>query len=118
LNTFEAINQFVDEFEDFKPILKDHIEFNEELLPHVFLGDCNDLVIKLIKEGNPPILERLFNFYERMAIDGDEDVKNVLTVSILEVLGDDRKVLNIAYKYMGKETRKASDDIEKFWGRY
>jgi hypothetical protein len=52
-----------------------------------------------------------------MAVDGNNEVKNVLTVSILEVLGDDRKVLNTSYKYMGKETRKASDEIEKFWGR-
>jgi hypothetical protein len=117
LNTFEAINQFVDEFEVFKPIFHEHIEFNEELLPHVFFGDCNDFVIKLIKEEDPQILERIYNFYERMATNGDGDVRNVLTVTILAYQGDDSKVLNIAYKYMGIETRILSDAIEKFLGR-
>jgi hypothetical protein len=41
-----------------------------------------------------------------------------LCVTILERLGDDRNVLNIARKYMGKETRKLSDETEKGWGRY
>jgi hypothetical protein len=39
-------------------------------------------------------------------------------VTILERIGDDKRILNTAYKYMRKETRKVSDEIEKFWGRY
>jgi hypothetical protein len=41
----------------------------------------------------------------------------LLTVTILERIGDDKEMLKKAHKYMGKETRKASDEIEKFWGR-
>jgi hypothetical protein len=118
MNVLEVIDELTDEFKDFKPILQEHIEFNEELLPHVFFADCNNVFINLIKENNPQVLNKLFNFFERMAADGNNDVKEILTVSILEVLGDDRHVLNIAHKYMGVETRKASDEIEKYWGRY
>ena len=53
-----------------------------------------------------------------MATQGDDDVKELLSVTILARFGDSKKLLQTAYKYMGAETRKASDEIEKFWGRY
>ncbi|TFB12912.1 hypothetical protein E3U55_16915 [Filobacillus milosensis] len=107
---------FVNEFPGFKPLLEKHIQFNDELLPHVFFGECNDYFIKYLETEKTKELEKLFDFFERMAT-GDEYVKELLTVTILERLGDNEEILNTAYKYMGKETRKASDEIEKFWGR-
>ncbi|WP_222127328.1 hypothetical protein [Bacillus sp. X1(2014)] len=53
-----------------------------------------------------------------MATQGNDDVVNILCVTILERLGDDRKVLNNAGKYMGKETRILSDETEKGCGKY
>lgn len=109
---------FVNEFTDFKPLLEEHIEYNGELLLHVFFGECNEYFIKFLQSEEAEILENLFDFFEKMATKGDDYVKELLSVTILERLGDDKKVHNTAYKYMGKETRKASTEIEKFWGRY
>lgn len=109
--------QFANEFTEFKPLLEEHIEYNGELLPHVFFGECNEYFIQLLEKEKTDKLEKLFNFFERMATKGDDYVKELLIVTILERLGDDKKILNTTYKYMGKETRKVSDEIEKFWGR-
>lgn len=113
-----SINLIIDEFKDLKSVLQEHIEFNEELLPHVYFGECTGIFINYISEDNPQVLQSLFGVFEIMATQGNDDVVNILCVTILERLGDDSKVLNNARKYMGKETRKLSDETEKGWGRY
>ncbi|WP_335871882.1 DUF7674 family protein [Bacillus sp. 2205SS5-2] len=119
MNKDNLAEQFVKEFTNFKSLLEQHVKFNNEILPHVFFGECNDYFIDfLVKEENSRDLVKLFEFFESMAIKGDEFVKELLSVTILERLGDNKEVLNKAYKYMGKETRKASDEIEKQLERY
>ncbi|MFF2754456.1 hypothetical protein ACFVR1_12015 [Psychrobacillus sp. NPDC058041] len=109
---------FTDEFEEYKPVLQEHIQFNGEILNHVFFGECNDYFIELIgKEKDIPKIMELFNFLEQMATSGDDDVTELLSVTILARLGDSKKLLKTAYKYMDSETRKASNEIERFWGR-
>jgi hypothetical protein len=110
--------QFTNKFEEYKPFLQEHIEFNSEILNHVFFGECNDYFIELIeKEKDIPKIKELFDFLELMAISEDDDVKELLSVTILERFGDSNKLLKIAFKYMGSETKKASNEIERFWGR-
>jgi hypothetical protein len=119
MNKSNLVDQFVNEFENFKILLHEHIEFNNEVLPHVFFGECNDFIMNYLTEDEEKdILEDLFSFYERMATEGDDYVRELLAVTILERIGDDNKILNTAYGYMGQETRKLSDEIEKFLGRY
>lgn len=118
MDIMDTINIFIDEYKDLQPVLQEHIEFYEELLPHVYFGECNEFFINYINEDNPLVLQKLFSLFEMMATQGNDDVENILCVTILERLGDDRKVLNTARKYMGKETRKLSDETEKGWGRY
>lgn len=114
----ELAKLFTENFKEYKPLLQEHIEFNGEILNHVFFGEFNDDFIELIeKEKEVTKIKQLFNFLEQMATRGDEDVKDLLRVTILAGLGDSRELLQSAYKYMGAETRKASDEIEKFWGR-
>ncbi|WP_050181301.1 DUF7674 family protein [Domibacillus robiginosus] len=110
---------FIEHFEEYKPILQEHIVFNDEILNHIFFGECNEYFIKLIEEDKEiPKIERLFDFFEQMAIQGDDYVKELLSATILGRLGDSKQALEKAHKYMGFETKKASDEIEKFWGRY
>ena len=61
-------------------------------------------------------LEKVFMFFEEMA-NADEDIKDLLMYSTLEKLGDEKQILEIAYTYMGKETRILSDRVEAFLGR-
>ncbi|WP_422121654.1 DUF7674 family protein [Peribacillus frigoritolerans] len=87
----------------------------QEILPPVFLGESNDYFINLLeKENEFEKLEKLFSFFERMETEGDDYVSELLSVTILKRIGDDKKILNKTYKYMGKETRKDSNEIEKF----
>ncbi|KQL34415.1 hypothetical protein [Psychrobacillus sp. FJAT-21963] len=109
---------FTDEFEEYKCDLQEHIEFYGETLNHVFFGEYTNYFLELIgKEKDIPKIKNLFDYLELMATSGDDDVKDLLSVTILAQLGDSKMLLKNAYKYMGSQTRKASNEIEMFWGR-
>lgn len=108
----------VNDFPKFRLNLIEHEALYEEVLNHVFFGSLNDFLIELLRKNiETELIIRLFEFYERMELKGDTLVKEVLSCTILERLGDEKEILEIAYSYMGKQTRKASDNTEREWGR-
>lgn len=87
---------------------------------HNIFGDVLDpfLIEALENKGNDELLTRIFSFLEEMAISPDPHIREVLAVTVLERVGDDKALLKRARKFMKEETRKASDEVEKGWGRY
>jgi hypothetical protein len=100
-------------------ILKWKDEESPEPPAHVFFGNVLNLFLveelKIMK--NNSLLERIFHFLELMATSGNEDVRGILTATVLEYLGDDKEILTKARSLMGKETLKLSHEVEKTWGR-
>lgn len=118
INIETFIKLFLERFPEYLPVMKEHINYNQELLPHVFFGDeVNDDLINLFETEKNEEKKKLFDLFEFMLINGDVEVQEVITLTILARLGDEPKILKKAIKYMGKETKKASDEIEYFWGR-
>lgn len=114
----DLAERFTLQFPEYTPLLNDHIAYNGSVLNHVFFGEWNDYLIKLIEEEKEiDKIRGLFEFLEFMAVEGDEQVKELLSVTILERLGDSKDVLRTAYTYMGSYTKTASDEVENFWGR-
>ncbi|GIN86752.1 hypothetical protein J6TS2_31380 [Heyndrickxia sporothermodurans] len=105
-------------FPEYQSAYNDHIDFNEEFLPHVFFGETlnEDLPI-MLTTGDEEKLQRIFDYIEFVTKNGDIEVQEIITTTILARLGDEPKILKIAFKYMGTETIKASKEIETFWGR-
>jgi len=91
----------------------------EEPGQHVIFGDVlNPFLLGLLESmSNEELLIRVFNLLDTMAIDEDIRVKEVVVVTVLERLGDDKVLLERARLYMKPNTRKLSDEVEKFWGR-
>ncbi|KYD13451.1 hypothetical protein B4168_3253 [Anoxybacillus flavithermus] len=84
----------------------------------MFFGETlNEDLPALINSGKEEKLRSIFDFIEFMLKKGDTDVQEVITLTILARLGDEPEILKKALKYMGTETRKASKEIETFWGR-
>lgn len=107
---------------ELKPMYDNDMEWwwegEEPLLHNILGGVMNEYLVQVLdRNDNQELLIRIFKFLEMMAISEDDDVVNVLQVTVLEYVGDSKKVLRIAYWYMGEQTRKLSDEIEKVWGR-
>jgi hypothetical protein len=89
MNFNDLAKIFTENFNEYKPLLQQHTDFNGEVLNHVFFGECNDYFVELVsKEKDIPKIKALFDFLERMATQGDIDVKDLLSVTILARLGD------------------------------
>lgn len=111
--------EFIRTLPKYGALYLEHLDTYKEFLGHVFFGDVVNIAIaNLISSGsNQEQLQKLFDFMEQMMHEGNEDVQNIIIVTILERLGDDSAILREASRYMGTKTRTASDDIEQYWGR-
>lgn len=93
-----------------------------ELPPHIAFGDilCPLLIELLSKEmtlENEKLQNEIFQYLENMALSNEVEVQEVVCVTVMARLGDETWVLKKALKYMGKETKQLSREIEAFWGR-
>lgn len=87
-------------------------------LPHCLFGYFfNPLLTKMLKspdysESLP--VKKIFDFYEMLAEYGDDEVKNLLQVTLLEYLWDDYTVYARAVEMMGIHTKSINKEIEKY----
>lgn len=117
----------IDEIIEKFPEVRSHAEqdpwwkADEEYEPnvYVFIGNIiNPFIIENLSVlQNEELLKRIFEFLESMAVCEDTEVRNVLTDGILEVLGDDKQILEKARGLMRSNTLRLSHEIERAWGR-
>ena len=105
-------------FPEFRMAYQEHLEDYGEILGHVFFNVLHRALVPLLKiNEDGEKIRGYIGFLEDMYANGDEDVRNIVEVTILEVLGDDETVLRNAFTYFSEELMLASQSIEKGWGR-
>ena len=111
------IQDFLKEFPEIRNIATEKSNSWDSEIPliHVFFGYVLNPFInqELISLENPILLDRIFQFLEKMAISDDESVHEVLALTILQWIGQDSTRLKNARKMMRPNTLKLSYDIEK-----
>lgn len=120
MNYSNLVDKMLVAIPEIKPAFDEENSWWDEILPHIVFGDVvNPSVIQWLysSEEKTEILNRTFSFFERMATCEDEKVVEVLAVTVLERLGDEKHVLEVAKSFMGNKTKELSDDIEKGLGR-
>ncbi|MGG4128766.1 hypothetical protein ABEW19_10865 [Paenibacillus illinoisensis] len=95
-----------------------------EVPPHVAFGNIlNPYLINLLQvnheltKSEEKLLLIIFGFIEQMALSNDEDVRNVVSVTVMARLGDNTTVLTNALKYIGEQTKVFSKEIESSYRR-
>lgn len=86
-----------------------HVVFGMAILPHVInLFEC--------EEENCELIQSTFKFFEKMSNSNDNEVVNLLDVTIIEGLIDEGRVkLERFKKYMGESTLKQCIYMENFF---
>ncbi|MDS0526626.1 resolvase [Clostridium sp. SHJSY1] len=80
----------------------------------IFMPD----IIHLIKENKKTkLLENIFNYFERVSNCTDEHLINIFSITVLEILGNDKQVLKIAKEYMEKKTTQLQIEADRSLGR-
>ena len=86
---------------------EEHIEDNDELLPHVFMGAVTRFAIAKTVEGrNQPALQRLLAFLEEQANSGSDSIRELIGVSFVENLTGENTALNAMLPMLGPALRK------------
>ena len=101
-------------FPEFQSFYKEHFNFWEAPPPqHCFYGAIlNKFVVNLLIENqNVVMISKVFDFYEELAQSNDEEVTNLLQVTLLEYLWDDKIVFERACQYMRPKTRQINNLI-------
>lgn len=98
---------------------KESINDNGEVLETVIIEDIfMPVIINLLQvETNVQLLKEIFNYFEEVSNCHDDHLINIFSITVMEILGNDRKVLEIAKKYMGNETIKLQIEADKDLGR-
>ncbi len=71
----------------------------------------------LNKDTDSQLLENIFIYFEEIVNSDDLHLINVLSITVLEILGNDKKILETAKKYMGKKTKVLQIKANETLGR-
>ena len=105
-------------FPEFRMAYQEHLEDYGEILGHVFFDVLHRALVPLLKiNEDGEKIRGYIGFLEDMYANGDEDVRNIVEVTILEVLGDDETVVRNAFLYFSENLMTAAQAVEKGWGR-
>jgi hypothetical protein len=95
------------------------IEDNGEVLETVIIEDIfMPEIIKLLSEDkNTELLKRIFVYFEEISNCEDNYLINIFSITVLEILGNDRTILGVAQKYMGPKTMQRQIEADRDLGR-
>lgn len=111
-------NKMIEFFPKTRQEYDNSIKENGEILETVIIEDIfMPEILKLLhEEKDIRKIQSIFNYIEEV-VDTDNHLKDVLSITMLEILGNDVKVLKVAKKYMGKKSIKLQLEADKELGR-
>lgn len=115
----DFLKQMTIYFPTIKKELDEHIEEFGERLDTIVIEDIiMPRVIDLMKNlKNEKKVKEIFDYFEKVSTEADENLLNIFSITVLEMLGDDRDILEIAKQYMGPITKKYQRDADLDLGR-
>ena len=105
-------------FPELKEQVEKEISKTGEFLPHVIFGNAfNTLTVSLLKQddrGSVKTLRRIFDMYEELSSDGDDETQNLVQVTLLECLWDEKATYSRASELIGEHTKELWDCISDY----
>lgn len=69
---------------EFGAAIDEHIAFNDEVLPHLLVGDLTRFVLDARRRGKDDLVQRALAFLDDALRNGDDMVANLVCVSFVE----------------------------------
>ncbi len=119
LSKENIVDKMLEAIPEVLPMFKEELGWWDEVLPHIVFGDVlNPYVIQLLRTNKETsTIKHIFDFYERMATCDDLYVKQILTTTVLEGLGDEKAIINRAREYLGTQSIECLNEVSKAIGR-
>ena len=119
----ENTREFIEKMQEFFPSTREEyrssiIEYGV-VLETVVIEDIfmPQILMLLAKNDNTGLLKDIFNYLEEMVNRNDSHFINVISITVLEILGNDKAILDIAKQYMGPKTTSLQIEADRALGR-
>ena len=118
-----TIDDFLEKMISFFPIIRERLaehlsEYEERLdtivVEEIIMPEVIDLLEKNVDENK---LKEIFAYFEDVCINSDDYLNNVFSITALEILGNEKTILETAKKYMGPVTTKLQREADLLIGR-
>lgn len=119
----ERTAEFFEKMQEFLPSTKEaYIESVKEygeVLETVVIEDIfMPQILKLLSENKESqLLENIFRYFEEIVDGDDSHLINVFSITVLEILGNDKVILETAKQYMGTRTTTLQIKTDEELGR-
>lgn len=115
---YNSLNEkfITDRFPELAELVSIETDGYDEFLPHVVFGNVfNGLAVSFLKLDSykqSDTLKRIFDMYEELSSQGDEETKDLVQVTLLEYLWDEKITYERAKELMGESTEKLWEQID------
>lgn len=107
-------NRFGTLYPEFKDEIKANVVANGEFLPEdFFINHGTPKVLDVIKNGSEAERKKLFKMLNEVFEDGINDVQDVIAVTILGEMKNDKEMMAVADKYMTEYMAGAVHEVNK-----
>ena len=115
-STITCVGKLLEQVPELRSIYAEHIHDNNEILPHMFFGDVTRYVVQQVHSGamgpSKPV-GRILEVLEHCMASGDEQVKELVSVSFIENLVEHDDVLARLKGMMGASLEKELENYGK-----
>lgn len=95
------------------------VEYFGEALGTIIIEDIfmPDIIKHLSENKDIELLKTIFNYFEEVSNNAEKDLLNDFSVTVLEILGNDKEILKVAQTYMGPKTTELQIEADRDLGR-
>ena len=113
-----SIDFLINIFPEFEKEIRYEAEGLDDFPAHCIFGNVlNSKVVEFLKREDyleNKMLHRIFRMYEDFAVAGDDETQNLLQVTLLEYLWDEKITYERSLELMGTGTKTIWDCIQKY----
>jgi len=119
-STDNFFNKLLYFFPDVKREYNMNIEEYGERLDTIVIEDIfmPKIISLLCEDQNISLLNEIFEYFEEVLKSDNAYLVNIMKITILEVLGNDKVILAKAQKYMGAKTKEMQIEADRGIGRF
>ncbi|MDE6568987.1 MAG: resolvase [Lachnospiraceae bacterium] len=114
----KLLSFFPNKEDEYNAFLLEYVEDDEGMetviIEDIFMPDLVDL---LEKNTDTERLREIFDYFETVSNNADEELENIFSITTLEILGNDEKILETARTYMGPKTVILQYEADRHLGR-
>lgn len=119
----EESEKFLEKMQEFFPLTREEyiksIRKYGNVLETVIIEDIfmPQILILLIENKKNKLLWDIFNYFEEIVNGNDSHLINIFSITVLEILGNDKAILETAKQYMGPKTTLLQMEVDGELGR-